>query len=701
MIKMNKKKGFTLIELLATILILSIVISLVVFISINSIKKAKNKSYQTTINNIEKIASNYMLENSDRLFYIPINDSDFEYQCITIKNLIDLGYFDEEITKSKVDEAEIVSINDYVYLLRNSKTKNIEKSMYIHNKDKENNEKCQKATTATGAIKLISHPSLDEWSQEKEITIVYSLNNLNDLTTLSKYKYNYSYDGNYEEIENKETTKVVIVRSKGTLEAQITKENELESIADVSQKIIKIDREGPQISLLNNDEKYVSKKTSITLSINDNESGVDITSIAKEDFNIFIGEKQIDESNYTLDRNENNYKITIKNNTESGNITIKINQNQIYDNAGNGNDEMSFLSKITFDNSPPTCTLDIKNNQVILSTKDNLKLNLYGLSKTEINSTNKIEKLDVSIGTFNGYVQDVAGNTGTCKLSVKSTVISNYQITKKTCNYKVSSYDCWAPSTVYYKATTKTCQQIPDGYYITSHTCKATEYQKTTQTCVKGFLKPKFQSNTSTTSSCVTTSAFTCNKNNINKSYTSNCEKIKFGFTETTTNGISCTNTTNTGCNALHEGGIYISCESKYKYQFGTSSTKDGLLSCTNNIIACNETNYVNNNRTYRSCTDYLECTIGGTLGSDNVCHKNKQSYCSAAAGWQVEKTNYSSKFDTDTYNYNTCSVEKEISCSSTSNDGKSYISSCEPLEYACDNSEYQKLNEKYCYKIG
>ena len=135
---MNKKKGFTLIELLATILILSIVISLVVFISINSIKKAQNKSYQTTINNIEKIASNYMLENSDRLFYIPINDSDFEYQCITIKNLIDLGYFDEEITKSKVAEAEIVSINDYVYLLRNSKTKNIEKSMYIHNKDKEN-----------------------------------------------------------------------------------------------------------------------------------------------------------------------------------------------------------------------------------------------------------------------------------------------------------------------------------------------------------------------------------------------------------------------------------------------------------------------------------------------------------------------------------------------------------------------------------
>ena len=65
----KKNYGFTLVELLAVIAILGIVVSITVFVSIKSINKAKEKSYKTTINNIERMAGTYLEENGDRLFY--------------------------------------------------------------------------------------------------------------------------------------------------------------------------------------------------------------------------------------------------------------------------------------------------------------------------------------------------------------------------------------------------------------------------------------------------------------------------------------------------------------------------------------------------------------------------------------------------------------------------------------------------------
>ena len=77
----KKNYGFTLVELLAVIAILGIVVSITVFVSIKSINKAKEKSYKTTINNIERMAGTYLEENGDRLFYISKNDgSNIEYQ---------------------------------------------------------------------------------------------------------------------------------------------------------------------------------------------------------------------------------------------------------------------------------------------------------------------------------------------------------------------------------------------------------------------------------------------------------------------------------------------------------------------------------------------------------------------------------------------------------------------------------------------
>ena len=69
-IKKKNNKGFTLIELLAVIAILSIIVTIVLFFSTSIIDKAKNKSYQVTINNVEKNANNYVTENNNEIFYI-------------------------------------------------------------------------------------------------------------------------------------------------------------------------------------------------------------------------------------------------------------------------------------------------------------------------------------------------------------------------------------------------------------------------------------------------------------------------------------------------------------------------------------------------------------------------------------------------------------------------------------------------------
>ena len=149
----KNNKGFTLIELLATIAILAIVVSITLYVSLSAIEKSREKSYKVTINNIEKEAANYLLENSDRLFFISdTKDLSAEYQCITVQNLIDMGYFDEDITESKIDKDTNVNTNMYVYIKRDRTTKVIKETALINDS---NNVTCSQAVKAKGDISFV------------------------------------------------------------------------------------------------------------------------------------------------------------------------------------------------------------------------------------------------------------------------------------------------------------------------------------------------------------------------------------------------------------------------------------------------------------------------------------------------------------------------------------------------------------------
>ena len=240
----NKKglKGFTLIELLATIVVLALVMGISIFVAINILGNSKEKSYQVTINNIKDKGNDYLIENSDKLIYI-LKDENREYQCVSVENLIDLGYFDENILKSKINDDVNVSKEHYIYLERNKDTKNVELIEYVSDKSSEYFDLCSsKISEVNSAVTISILPN--GFSTYKDITIRYSLKNYLDS---SKYIYEYSYSKPdvVEVLSDSGDVKKIRVTDNGEIKAWISGIKD----SEVSQEIIDIDKEPPIIKL--------------------------------------------------------------------------------------------------------------------------------------------------------------------------------------------------------------------------------------------------------------------------------------------------------------------------------------------------------------------------------------------------------------------------------------------------------------------
>ena len=198
--KKNNIFGFTLTELLASILVLAIICSITIYTAVNVVKSSKEKSYQVTINEVKKNANQYLTENNERLVFIPVSTDangnstgTVEYQCITVQNLIDYGYLDNNVVNSSISEKETVNKEDYIYIEKDINTKAIIKSVYPVSEEKDAADRCGLIVKGLGNITISSNPSINSWSKFKNITISYSLKNINDVN--STYNYTYSYTG--------------------------------------------------------------------------------------------------------------------------------------------------------------------------------------------------------------------------------------------------------------------------------------------------------------------------------------------------------------------------------------------------------------------------------------------------------------------------------------------------------------------------
>lgn len=362
---MKNKKGFTLIELLAVIVILAIVLSIIGYIVVTNINKAKKESYKVTISNIENNVNDYLLENSNRLFFLTNNTDDenerYEYQCVTVQNLIDFGYLKDKVTESYVSDDKHVDKNDYIYIERNYKTKAIEKVVYAN--EKYIIDICNEAVKAIADINILVEPDSNTWSKQKNITITYKIQNLNDVNDINKYQYNYNYERNTDNKVLKSESikpndlntksKTFTVKSNGSLSANIKIDNDVRANANID--ITTIDRVKPIISI-NSENKTVKHSVTIPITVTDTAtlpdtpSGVKYTSFTKGDINLTIGGTKVTPSKLIHEGN-GNYTLTVNSDTYNGEVVISIAAGKVSDNAGNGNVAVeNFNTGITFDN---------------------------------------------------------------------------------------------------------------------------------------------------------------------------------------------------------------------------------------------------------------------------------------------------------------------------------------------------------------
>ena len=96
---MRKKNGFTLVELLSTIVILGIIVSITVYLVMKNINSAKEDTKLIAYNNIKTVARSY----TDEVSSYWNTSGDYEYSCISLGNMIELGYFNED-TINKYDD---------------------------------------------------------------------------------------------------------------------------------------------------------------------------------------------------------------------------------------------------------------------------------------------------------------------------------------------------------------------------------------------------------------------------------------------------------------------------------------------------------------------------------------------------------------------------------------------------------------------
>ena len=339
--KLNNK-GFTLIELLAVITVLAIVSTISIYVMLDVVGKAKEKSYKVTINNVKNAAIDYLKENSNDIFFISSGDN--EYQCITVGNLIDTGYFDKNVLKSPVNGIDTVKATDYIYLERDKNTKAITNSVYPTT----DFSACDINTIGDIVYEL----SPSGWSKEKTLKISYKLKEpVGDEINQYKYSETEGIKGKSSTNNSANNTETLIVTKNGTMEGKIKSGDK--TLITKSINISKIDNTGPFVNFKYTGPDKARNNVTIPILIIDNQSGIDNTSISKEDFNITIGGVTVPKDNIVFTYEDDDdlvtnyawYKLEISNVIENGDTTsymtgplvIKLNDNVILDMIGNGN----------------------------------------------------------------------------------------------------------------------------------------------------------------------------------------------------------------------------------------------------------------------------------------------------------------------------------------------------------------------------
>jgi len=347
-IKKKKKinKGFTLIELLSIILILAIVGGISIYFISDAINKSKEKTYKVTINNVEKAAESYVSEFRDNIFWVELDDNEYSFQCLEVQDLIDMGFFKNDLLSSEVAENRNVQSGDKIYIKIDKNTKVITQNSLIYDTDDDLNTICGNGEI-TGYITM-SVP--DGWAREKNVRILYKLSSNYEDSSKFKYNYLHSVDENTK-LDNTgfgdsySVVKNVVITENGYIEASIIDADD-KVFKNVKKEISGIDREGPIIKSNYNGPNNTGRKVIVPINVTDLGVGVKDDTFTLDDLNISIGNTKVTTGTTLNIIDINNYSLEIINYDLSGELKISIDEDKIFDKLENGNDKTEILSGV-------------------------------------------------------------------------------------------------------------------------------------------------------------------------------------------------------------------------------------------------------------------------------------------------------------------------------------------------------------------
>ena len=340
--KLNNK-GFTLVELLATLAVLSLVSTIVIYVAINVVNSAKGKSYLVTRNNVEKAAVSYLEENSDKIHFVKYKDN-IEYQCVTVQNLIDTNYFDKDVLNSKISNDKTIRVSDYIYIERDSNSKTVTDSKIIMNNNSEYLTLCGNYNSRLDGDIEFKIPG--GYAKEKDVLIRYCLYNVFDYKNI-EYLYNYvpsdksSFIKEYD--EDNCLVKNIKILSNGELTAEV-KDTDIKK----STSITGIDNKAPVIKIEPNGDNTYTKSKTININISDDLSGISSDSTIKYGFS---KSKSEEPSSYKEVKANGNVEITEGGLTGEYYLWVK---SSVKDNVGNENNDTLISDVYKFDNTAPS-----------------------------------------------------------------------------------------------------------------------------------------------------------------------------------------------------------------------------------------------------------------------------------------------------------------------------------------------------------
>ena len=382
------------------------------------------------------------------------------------------------------------------------------------------------------------------------------------------------------------------------------------------------------------------------------------------------------------------------------------------------------------DSQSPTCTISVNSSNVALSPNDNVGVSSYGMGTSSTANYNGKSTYSFTAGTIYGYVRDAAGNTGTCTVSLASTLVQNkcpsgysensngecYYTTTPDVKVCPSGYTECNDWPICQKSSTRNCKKVSsyDAIYLydkTEKTCKAYKYNTTTQKCNVSYTK--FNQRCDRDVDYYTKKVNTCEdyiSSYTKKSKTCNCT-ASFGSASTSTVN-SCTSSS-ISCTVANDGKSNVSCSANYELK-GVLQSSEKVTSCTasgscsyngriyytcsgKNLITRKYTKYKykctssvkNYTKTTKKCN--VSCSWGSTsttypstCSSNNVllCNKNNSGKSDVSCS-----ANTSYKFTTSTTYPSTCTASGSSFTCNSSNNGKSYTTCSPTYKYVLRNA--------------